>query len=359
MSGELPSPSQGAVTPGSGRGVEEVSSSTTQETIAEVLQRDLLSAEFLLALFWSAMSSFRHDSILRPFPPMFLEGRVEAEPEGVGENSSRREEEQKDIEGLREVFTSFPPLERIATGKATLSTQQAELLHWILNPKRFTVSSKEPASFTSILEHSPSTADTALRKPKHIFELKYNEDAESKFCSVTGEHGLMYAFHGSSVENFYSIVHNGLLNIFNKVSAFGEGTYLSTELGVCLNWSPSGSFRHAGGNGTLPEMASCIAMCEVVKHPSVMSRYQVGGEPNIQGKVPEKYFIVSNDEYIRIKYVMVYETQKPVVRSRGWLYQHKHMVVLFLYLFFLLAIGASQSRIIKKFFRKFYNHYFY
>ena len=27
----------------------------------------------------------------------------------------------------------------------------------------------------------------------------------------------MYAFHGSSVENFYSIVHNGLLNLFNKV----------------------------------------------------------------------------------------------------------------------------------------------
>ena len=102
----------------------------------------------------------------------------------------------------------------------------------------------------------------------------------------------MYAFHGSSVENFYSIVHNGLLNIFNKVgidklacvcvnhfvnispspykvSAFGEGTYLSTELGVCLNWSPSGSFCHGGG-GTLPEMASCVAMCEVVKHPSVM-----------------------------------------------------------------------------------------
>ena len=180
MSGELPSPSQGAVTPGSGRGVEEVSSSATQEAIAEVLQRDLLGAEFLLALFWSAMSSFRHDSILRPFPPMFLEGHVvEAEPEGARESSSsggRREGEQKDIEGLvsgqnnlvclylihccvnfvkREVFTSFPTLEKIATGKATLSTQQVELLHWILNPKRFTVSSKEPASVSGPIIKKP------------------------------------------------------------------------------------------------------------------------------------------------------------------------------------------------------------
>ncbi len=53
----------------------------------------------------------------------------------------------------------------------------------------------------------------------------------------------------------------------SQVSAFGEGTYLSTELGVCLNWSPSGSLWPGG---VLPQAASCVALCEVVKHPSVM-----------------------------------------------------------------------------------------
>lgn len=326
--------------------------STPQATIAEVLGRDILGAEFLLALLWSAMNSFRHDSILRPFPPMFLEAQ-----EGSGGAGEGPEEGRKDIEGLRQVFESLPPLDSIAEGRVALSTQQTELLQWILNPKRFSVSYKQPSTFASLLSQLDSTLtpDKLPRKPNYIFELEYNEECESKFRTITGEHGIMYAVHGSSVENFYSIVHNGLLNIFNKVSAFGEGTYLSTELGVCLNWSPSGSF-HRGG-GPLPQVATCVAMCEVVKHPSVMSRQQVGGEPNIQGRVPEKYFIVSNDEFIRIKYLFVFEAQKPVVRSRGWLYQHKYAVVLLIYLLFLFAVGASQSKYVRRFFRKYYNYY--
>lgn len=349
MSGELSDPDSGSP----GTSVEEINPSLTpQETITEVLERDILGAEFLMALFSSAMNSFRHDSILRPFPTMFLE----SDGAESGERSER-EELKKDIEGLRQVFGSLPPLEKIARGNPTLSTQQVDLLQWILSPKRFAVSSKEPSFFSSLLEkwdsHS-SSSDTLPRKPDYIFELEYNEESESKFRSITGDHGIMHAFHGSSVENFYSIVHNGLLNIFNKVSAFGEGTYLSTELGVCLNWSPNGSFQRGG---SLPQVASCVAMCEVVKHPSVTSRQQVGGEPSIQGKIPEKYFIVSNDEFIRIKYIFVFETQKPVVRSRGWLYEHKYMVVLMLYLIFLFAVGASQSRVSKRFFRKYYNYY--
>ena len=40
------------------------------------------------------------------------------------------------------------------------------------------------------------------------------------------------------------------------------------------------------------------------------SRSQVGGEPSLLQKVPEKYFVVKNDEFVRVKYVLVFETQK-------------------------------------------------
>lgn len=95
MSGELPNPD--SIEQRSG--LEEIyppPTSNPQETITEVLQRDIQGAEFLLALLWSAMSSFRHDSILRPFPGMFLEG------EGGAEAAERleRAEQKKDIEGL-------------------------------------------------------------------------------------------------------------------------------------------------------------------------------------------------------------------------------------------------------------------
>ena len=40
------------------------------------------------------------------------------------------------------------------------------------------------------------------------------------------------------------------------------------------------------------------------------SRAQSGGEPSLQGKVPDQYFIVSNNELVRVKFVMVFGKQK-------------------------------------------------
>ena len=64
------------------------------DTVARQLQRDILGGDFLVSLFWSAMNSFRHDSILRPFPPMFVE------------SLSEEEEGHKDIESVVSVCTS-------------------------------------------------------------------------------------------------------------------------------------------------------------------------------------------------------------------------------------------------------------
>ena len=62
-----------------------------------------------------------------------------------------------------------------------------------------------------------ASSSAKLKKPRFIFELEYNDEQETKFQGVVGSHGVMLAYHGSSVENFHSIIHNGLLNLFNKV----------------------------------------------------------------------------------------------------------------------------------------------
>jgi len=49
-----------------------------------------------------------------------------------------------------------------------------------------------------------------------MFELRYSDEVEARFQALAKDHGTTFAFHGSSVENFHSIMHNGLLNIFNK-----------------------------------------------------------------------------------------------------------------------------------------------
>ncbi len=67
-----------------------------QKTIAEQLHENILEGDLLVSLFWSAMSSFRHDSILRPFPPMFVESGGDGGDGGGGNEV----EGKKDIEGL-------------------------------------------------------------------------------------------------------------------------------------------------------------------------------------------------------------------------------------------------------------------
>ena len=45
----------------------------TSSALSAVINRDLLAADFLVSTFWSAMMSFRHDTVLRPFPPAFVD----------------------------------------------------------------------------------------------------------------------------------------------------------------------------------------------------------------------------------------------------------------------------------------------
>ena len=44
----------------------------SREEVYRRLSRDITSCDFLLSVFWAAMTSYRHDTVLRPFPPGFV-----------------------------------------------------------------------------------------------------------------------------------------------------------------------------------------------------------------------------------------------------------------------------------------------
>ena len=58
---------------------------------------------------------------------------------------------------------------------------------------------------------------TAVPDPSYIFEVVYGDTAERKFQMLRNGRKLMLAYHGSRVENFHSILHNGLASHMNKV----------------------------------------------------------------------------------------------------------------------------------------------
>ena len=73
-----------------------MSSSEQRLELKHQLERDVLAADFLVSIFWSAMTSFRHDTILRPFPPSFIRGTTDGRD---GEHAQKGDLD-KDMDGL-------------------------------------------------------------------------------------------------------------------------------------------------------------------------------------------------------------------------------------------------------------------
>jgi poly[ADP-ribose] polymerase 16 len=54
--------------------------------------------------------------------------------------------------------------------------------------------------------------------PNFIFEVVPSEAASAKFEQIRQGRQLFYGYHGTRLENFHSILHNGLAFHMNKVS---------------------------------------------------------------------------------------------------------------------------------------------
>ncbi|KAJ6662887.1 hypothetical protein lerEdw1_011091 [Lerista edwardsae] len=263
------------------------SDAAPEERLRETLGTDLLAADLKCSFFISALQSYKRDSVLRPFPGFYAT------------------EDTKDFEAL---YTRIQEL----TGEPSVPV---------------------PA-------------------PDFLFEIAYCHQMNTKFEETRAGRDLIYAFHGSRLENFHSIVHNGLHCHLNRTSLFGEGTYLTSDLSLALLYSPHGLGWQRSALGPI---LSCVAVCEIIDHPDVKCQVKKKDSEEIDkkrarvrnsegGDVPQKYFVVTNNQLIRVKYLLVYsQKQHRRPASQSWLSRHRFAVMMSLYLLLLLVIGASNS----------------
>jgi len=61
----------------------------------------------------------------------------------------------------------------------------------------------------------------AVAVPDYLFAVTYADDINKKFDQLRGNRRIMYACHGSRLENFHSILHYGLHGHLNKVTWLG------------------------------------------------------------------------------------------------------------------------------------------
>jgi len=302
--------------------------------VKDLLKNDLYSCDMLWCLFIAAAKSYRFSSILRPFPAMYQEG------------------EEKNMFGLKSAIASIPKLSIVASSWSELGSENQELLSWLFGAVHFKLKLKEKESFKMVKDLTGQITKTP--EPSYVFEVVYSQEAEAKFENLRNERDCFYAYHGSRLDNFFSIINNGLNTHMNKVAVFGEGTYLSSELSVSLLYSPAAEVTKTSMLGA---RLGCVAVCQMIDDPSVKCQVKDGTSANIRNRaqasketdaVPEKYYVVQRNDILRVKYLLVYKEESSQAGSHtgtpSWLWEHKFLVLMLAYIVLLVAIGVSNNR---------------
>lgn len=314
-----------------------------------LLEKDPKAADLKWSLFVAASNTYRYDSCLKPFPPMYIKN------------------ECKDIEALRRAIESVPPLSILCKELDEANAYEnygetTELLYWVLVRLRDPhIKSIQKEQYDSILRMAP--LEMPVAPPNLIFQIASAKHsvAEEKWKSNVNSYPTFFAYHGSRLENFHSIVHYGLQQSMCKRSQFGKGIYLSSELGVSLTYSPVG---YGWGGSLLGSEISCIALCELVNHPDIK-----GGDSrdNVQNTltnavgdgVPDKYFVVKNSDLVRVRYLLVYTQEHHTTRTANnsglltWFKQHKLLTFVLGYVVLLASVGLTQNKQVEKYYRLF------
>ncbi|XP_072470328.1 protein mono-ADP-ribosyltransferase PARP16 isoform X3 [Notamacropus eugenii] len=304
------------------------------EAAREAAQRDVLAADLQCSFFASALQSYKRDSVLRPFPASYVS------------------QDNKDFEALLEDASMLPNLKELLQSADDKDKRAWNLVSWILSSKVLTLHSIGKTEYVKIQELM-GISDTSVPAPDFLFEIVYSGRVDAKFHETKGERDLIYAFHGSRLENFHSILHNGLHCHLNKTSLFGEGTYLTSDLSLALLYSPHGmGWQHS----LLGPILSCVALCEIIDHPDVkcqtkkkdseeIDRKRARAKHSEGGDVPPKYFVVTNNQLLRVKYLLVYSQKqhKRVSSEPSWISNHRFTLMMLLYLLLLIIIGVSNS----------------
>ncbi|XP_062601894.1 protein mono-ADP-ribosyltransferase PARP16-like [Saccostrea cucullata] len=308
------------------------------EVLKKRLSEDFLATDLRWSFFVAALYSYRFETVLKPFPLQFL-----------------NENGEKDMKKLERVVDKVPKLNQLEFSNSEVQ----DLLTWVTDTKNFSIVKTELSKFEEIQAMTKDSGVSAV-KPNFVFEVNYSQGADAKFQDLRKGRELLYAYHGSRLENFHSILHHGLASHMNKVGVFGEGTYLSSELSVSLHYSPMG---RSWERSSLGDKLSCVAVCEMIDHPSVKCQVKDNNNrsragDSMAGRVPDKYYVVQNNEVIRVKYLLVY-CQKSVSQRgstsaiRSWCFRHKFLLMMIVYALILIIVGLANSKTFRYQLRKF------
>ena len=206
-----------------------------------------------------------------------------------------------------------------------------------------------------LLQGQASAGSSLTSPPCYVVEVE--APAPPGWCSE----GSLFAFHGTSLENLHSIIHNGLLNLSGTAlqrtgAIHGDGIYCSTVIKRSCTLSPSHPLsllnQHSSFSSTSHNVcpSCCVTLLLIAPRcsfpmmlqnfdvafsfcipgsagprPSTMGRklrimllceVAAGGLPGVDSRLPDKYLVVKSAEHVRVRFILVYVDEAAAGRGK-------------------------------------------
>ncbi|XP_043083246.1 protein mono-ADP-ribosyltransferase PARP6 isoform X2 [Puntigrus tetrazona] len=193
--------------------------------------------DLLVSMCRAALESARKSIIFDPYPSVV----DPHDPKSLAFNPKKRSYER-----LQRALDSITSIREITQGPYVEIKKQMDkldplahpLLQWIISSNR------------SHIVKLPSSRQLKFMHTSHQFLLLSSPPAkEARFLTARKLHGSTFAFHGSHIENWHSILRNGLVNAsYTKLqlhgAAYGKGIYLSPISSISFGYSGMGKGQH-------------------------------------------------------------------------------------------------------------------
>ena len=244
--------------------------------------------DFILSLLYASVNSYKQTTLIKPLPA-FL-------------NSC--DELVNCFAGI-----TYPPLSKESDCDVRPIDQ---FIDWIETESNCV----ELVPFDAVLakDFDIDLNDRKTVPPNFVARVK-NPNISEDFRTLSAIHGTAIGFHGTPTANVFSILRNGLFGHLNKRNLFGAGTYLSTDLGIALSFSKLGK---SWPLSCLGRNMLCVLVCEVIKSEQVkQGKEKLSGISINTDSIPHNYFVVKNNDHLRVTHVLVYITKCKSPGKRG------------------------------------------
>uniref|UniRef100_A0A8C6UV24 Poly [ADP-ribose] polymerase n=1 Tax=Neogobius melanostomus TaxID=47308 RepID=A0A8C6UV24_9GOBI len=286
--------------------------------------------DLLVAMCRAALESPRKSIIFEPYPSVVDPN----DPKTLAFNPKK-----KNYERLQKALDSVMSIREMTQGSYLEIKKQMDkldplahpLLQWIISSNR------------SHIVKLPLSRQLKFMHTSHQFLLLSSPPAkEARFRTAKKLYGSTFAFHGSHIENWHSVLRNGLVNAsYTKLqlhgAAYGKGIYLSPISSISFGYSGMNGLFLAIGRYVSPFSSlatlsprpiqsrflqsrnlNCIALCEVITSKDLQKHGNIWVCP-VSDHVCTRFFFVYEDGQVGDANINTQEpkVQKEIMRVIG------------------------------------------